>query len=847
MPSKAHKRLISGAIVLALLGPLAGLATQRAVRNADDRRNLDRFGRKVAVLAQALEAEVADGRRMVAAAAALLSSSDTMTGREFARFAVELMARGSEIQALEWAPLVPLGERWRHEAEAWRDVGARYTITEWTGTRTLAPAATRERYFPVRFLEPQAGNEWALGFDLGSDPVTMDALSRAAATGQAAISGLLQMPQGSGQSTGFMLAIPVFRAPADERETRVLSGFAVGVVRATDLITASSPDRGLGETHDMVVDLVDDAGTSASEGFSAGPVPEGDDLPGAAVIRHEIHLDGQSWTLIARPTPAYLSRATGGHAAAIGFGVFLGYELLLALALITHRWWFERTRREQAEFARSVIHSVSEGVMVADATGRMTIVNEAARRMLGRGPLNSPRAEWSKAFGLFVPGTDRHFPADELPLPRAIRGEDVPETEIFVRNAQVPEGAWTSVTGSPLKNADGQLIGGVVVFRDVTHQKRAQELSQRLSNAVEQAADCVFITNRAGVIEYVNPAFEATTGYASAEAIGRTPRLLKSGLQPPAYYASMWATITRGEPFKGTVINRKKSGEHFHAEQTITPIRDNSTGEIIHFVSVMRDMTERIKLQESEIEMRLGASVQRRLSPQKPPAIPGYDIAGTSAPASATCGDYFDFIPLPDGRLALSIADVSGHGVGAALIMTATRAYLRSLASTLTPLDRLADELNRLLFADLHEQHFVTMILVLVDSTSGELSWANFGHPTGYVLDRSGGVKAELKSGCMPLGMFPELSYTQGPTVTLERGDTLVLLTDGILEAASTLGDEFGSTAALNVVKSVIDRPAREIADRVIAATQSFLDGQSQDDDLTVIVCKCPTPSSSTS
>ena len=122
------------------------------------------------------------------------------------------------------------------------------------------------------------------------------------------------------------------------------------------------------------------------------------------------------------------------------------------------------------------------------------------------------------------------------------------------------------------------------------------------------------------------------------------------------------------------MINRKKSGEHFHAEQTITPIRDNSTGEIIHFVSVMRDMTERIKLQESEIEMRLGASVQQRLSPQEPPTIPGYDIAGTSAPASATCGDYYDFIPLPDGRLALGIADVSGHGVGAALIMTATRA-----------------------------------------------------------------------------------------------------------------------------------------------------------------------------
>jgi len=842
MKSKAQRRLISGAIVLALLGPLAGLATQRALRRADDQRNLERFGGRVTERAQSLEAEVADGRRTVAATAALLSSSDTMASGEFSQFAAELLARESEIQALSWAPLVPLGERGRHEAEARKDFGTGYTITERTASGSLVPAAVRERYFPVRFIEPVEGNGLALGFDLGSEPVRLSMLSRAAETGKPAISGLTRLVQETGQSMGFLLAVPVFRAVADEGEARQLSGFATGVFRVEDVISASSPDRGHGGPQDMVVELVDAAGASAGGGFPAGPLPEGRDRLAGVVVRHEIHLDGQTWTLIARPTPAYLSRVAGSRAGAIGFGVFLGSELLLALALTAYRWWFEKTRREQAEFARSVIHSVSEGVIVADASGQMTIVNEAARRVLGRGALNLPRAEWSKAFGLFVPGTDKPFPADELPLPRAVRGEDVPETEVFVRNAQMPDGAWTSVTGSPLKDADGHLVGGVVVFRDVTHQKRTQELSQRLSSAVEQTADSVFITDRAGVIEYVNPAFEATTGYSSAEAIGRTPQLLKSGLQPPAYYAALWTTIVGGEPFKGTVINRKKSGEHFYAEQTITPIRDHSTGEIIHFVSVMRDMTERIKLQESAIEMRLGASVQRRLFPQEPPRIPGYDVAAAVAPSSATCGDYYDFIPLPGGRLALGIADVSGHGVSAALIMTATRAYLRSLASTLTSLDRLASELNRLLLADLEDQYFVTMILALLDGTSGTLTWANFGHPTGYVFDRSGAVKAELKSGCTPLGMFPNLSCRQAPAITLESGDTLVLLTDGVLEATSARGEEFGSAAVLDVVRAVIDRPAREIADGVIAAAQSFLEGQSQNDDLTVVVCKSTAP-----
>lgn len=837
MVAKGRSVFASAAIVVAVLGPLVGVAAQRAWRRADDRRMLDRLERKVAERAQALESEVADGRRTVVAAAALLSTSDTTTSGEFARFAVELMAGGSALQAIGWVPRVPFGERARHEAEARRDVGAAYAITERAPSGQLVRAGARAEYFPVRFADPLAGNESAVGFDLASDPVRHGALSRAAETGQAAISSLLRLVQETGESKGFLLAVPVFRAASGGSGDRHLAGFAAGVFRVEDLISAASPGMGTGGAQDLVVELADETAAGAGTAFAAGPLWEGGGSSGGIVVRRRLNLHGQSWTLTARPTPAFVSREAGNRAGVVGFGAFLGYELMLALALTAHRWSFEKARRERAEFAQSVIHSVSEGVMVADASGRMTIVNRAARRILGRGRLDLPRAEWSKAFGLFLPGTDAHFPADELPLPRAVRGEHVPETEVFVRNAQVPDGAWTSVTGAPLKDAAGRLVGGVVVFRDVTEHKRAEELSQRLTNAVEQAADSVFITDRDGVIDYVNPAFETTTGYSRDEAVGRTPNLLKSGLQSSEYYATLWSTVSAGETFKGTVVNRRKSGEHFHAEQTITPMRDRSSGEITHFVSVLRDMTEHNALREREIELRLGSSVQRRLFPQEPPAVPGYDIAGAVAPASATCGDYYDFISLPDGRLALCVADVSGHGVGSALIMTALRAYLRSLTGALVSLDRLAGELNRLLFADLEQQRFVTMILVVLDWTTGRLSWASFGHPTCYVIDRSGAVKAELRSGCRPLGLFPELTCTQGEPIGLEPGDSLVLLTDGILETQSPREEDFGATSALEVIASARDLPAGEIAGRLIAAAQSFAEGGAQDDDLTVVVC----------
>jgi PAS domain S-box-containing protein len=836
--AKANKRFASATIVLALLGPLLGLAAHRAWRRSDDRKLLERFNEEVGERVHAVESAVAEGRRTVVAAAALLSTSEATTSSEFARFALELMARGSPLQALSWAPLVPQGERGRHEAEARRDTGMGYTITERSQAGTLVPAATRDRYFPVRFIEPVGGNEAAIGFDLGSEAVRLDALSRAAATGQAAISGLVRLVQETGESSGFLLVVPVFGASADAGKARQLSGFATGVFRVEDLLSVASPSRGTAGLDDMVVELVDPVGISSGGASSASPPQGGGPRAAGAGFRHAVDLEGRRWTLIADPTPAYLAREAHSRASAVGFGVFLAYELVLLLALTGYKWWLERSRRQQAEFAKSVIHSVSEGVMVADASGQFSIINEAARRVLGGGRLNVPRAEWSRTFGLFVPGTDKHFPADELPLPRAVRGEHVPETEVFVRNEQVPDGAWTSVTGSPLRDVAGRLVGGVVVFRDITDQKRTQEVSQRLSSAVEQTADCVFITDRRGVIEYVNPAFEATTGYSRSEAIGQTPKLLKSGLQSPEYYATLWATVSGGEPFKGTVINRKKSGEHFYAEQTITPMKDVSTREITHFVSVMRDMTERIQLREREIEMRLGSSVQQRLFPQDPPTMPGYDVAGAVAPASATCGDYYDFIPLPDGRLALAIADVSGHGVGSALIMTAMRAYLRSLTGTLASLDGLAGELNRLLFADLEQHRFVTMILAVLDATSDTLIWANFGHPTGYVVDRSGAVKAELKSGCRPLGLFPDLTCAEGPAIALEPGDSLVLLTDGILESVSPEGREFGHAGVHDVLRSVGDRPAGEIAARLIAEAKRFAREQPQDDDITVVVCR---------
>lgn len=129
-------------------------------------------------------------------------------------------------------------------------------------------------------------------------------------------------------------------------------------------------------------------------------------------------------------------------------------------------------------------------------------------------------------------------------------------------------------------------------------RREAEENLRKLSRVAEQTADHVIITNAAGTIEYVNPAFEQATGYSLAEAVGRTPRLLKSGNHPPGFYTALWKTLLEGRVFRAEFINRRKDGQIFIEDKTITPLTD-AGGRITHYVSSGRDVTERKRTEEA--------------------------------------------------------------------------------------------------------------------------------------------------------------------------------------------------------------------------------------------------------
>jgi PAS domain S-box-containing protein len=376
-----------------------------------------------------------------------------------------------------------------------------------------------------------------------------------------------------------------------------------------------------------------------------------------------------------------------------------------------------------------------------------------------------------------------------------------------------------------------------VMVKAQNERAHSEGLVERLSNAVHQTADAVFITDRSGVIEYVNPAFEHITGFSSDAVIGRTPRILKSGAQGIDYYDRLWRTVLAGNPFHGMPINRKPDGSLYHAEQTITPMTSEA-GAISHFVSVMRDMTDRRLFEEQQIELRLAASIQRKLLPQAPPQLVGWDVAGAVLPAAATCGDYFDLMTIGDDGICLVVADACGHGVGPALIAVQTRAHLRSLVDTDLELDQIFSRLNRILTSDLDDGLFVTMAVTCIDMSTGSLVWASAGHPTSYVFDSAGEIKNELPSTGLPLGILADRPYAIGRGVNIAPGDVVLMMTDGFLEAQNTGDVEFGRDRLFQVMRTSASLPAEEIVQRLHDAVRIFSGGQPQNDDLTAVVCR---------
>lgn len=240
--------------------------------------------------------------------------------------------------------------------------------------------------------------------------------------------------------------------------------------------------------------------------------------------------------------------------------------------------------------------------------------------------------------------------------------------------------------------------------------------------------------------------------------------------------------------------------------------------------------------QALQISVEMGKQIQRSFLPAQLPEIPGYEVAAWWEPAEAVSGDYYDILPLPDGRLGLVVADVSGHGIGPSLIMAEVRAMLHVLTRTISAPDRILELLAETLLPDLQDGRFVTLLMGALDPRAHRLSYANAGHGPAFHLCRRTGQFRALDSTALPLGFAEEAGIPCGEPISLEPGDLVLLATDGAIELRDEHDRMFGRQRLEQLVCENRRRPATEILGVLREAICRFHPHQHPPDDVTVMV-----------
>jgi phosphoserine phosphatase RsbU/P len=240
-------------------------------------------------------------------------------------------------------------------------------------------------------------------------------------------------------------------------------------------------------------------------------------------------------------------------------------------------------------------------------------------------------------------------------------------------------------------------------------------------------------------------------------------------------------------------------------------------------------------------DLEIARDIQRILLPAEAPAINGFQISGINVPARQVSGDYFDYIRVDEGRLGVAIADVSGKGVPASLIMAICRSVLRAeAAGNPSPADVLR-KVNRQLYPDIKEDMFISMAYLILDHERDGVTLARGGHDAPLLYKRQLQSVTPVKSPGMVLGIdsgnvFDRL--TADFAVPLERDDCLVLYTDGVTEALNTEGDEFGLERTIEAVRASVTDGAQAIVKRVIDDVRNFTGSNPQNDDITLIAIR---------
>ena len=250
-----------------------------------------------------------------------------------------------------------------------------------------------------------------------------------------------------------------------------------------------------------------------------------------------------------------------------------------------------------------------------------------------------------------------------------------------------------------------------------------------------------------------------------------------------------------------------------------------------------RLVEERLEKKRLEEELKVASEIQLRLQPSCPPPIENYALCAYSIPSREIGGDYYDYIERKrQRRTAIALGDVSGKGIGAALMMSSLHAAVRAQIQTDYPIRQMMSNLNLYIAENSPENKFLTLFYAELDQTTGDLFYANAGHNPPIVARATGQVE-RLDATGLPIGIIHEATYEEA-CVRLWPGDGLIVFSDGITESVNAFGEEFGDDRLIEVVTKNLSASASKIRDRIDEALSRFVGSASAVDDMTLLILK---------
>ncbi len=345
---------------------------------------------------------------------------------------------------------------------------------------------------------------------------------------------------------------------------------------------------------------------------------------------------------------------------------------------------------------------------------------------------------------------------------------------------------------------------------------------------------------------YVNEGFVRATGYAVADVLGRNCRFLQGPQTDPATVAEIRTAVAEQRECIVEILNYRRDGTTFWNRLSITPVR-NDLGEVTHYIGIQSDVTARRDAEHGlrrakdvlEYDLRLAARVQQALLPPPELQAGGLRIARAFDPCTDLAGDAVGVVAFPHGPVGLYLLDVSGHGVGAALLSFTLNHMLSPTAEgallveeggngpVVVPPARVAERLNRQFPMDRTRQYF-TFVYGVFDQTRAQFHYVMAGHPAPVFLPRNG-PPSPLPGGGLPIGMIDHATYDD-ETLTLQPGDRLYFYTDGVVEAMNAAEEEFGYPRLMEEIERQRERPLRAGLDVVTRLVREWSGHELRDD-----------------